>query len=105
MAQHRHLTAEDVIVGQAILVWNGEDYTELTIEEVLRPSDLFKGYTADDGCRYGLEGAYLNSTPNKAIAELVHTVKTEIARHLHYSNRVQTERQLTELLIKELQND
>ena len=29
------------------------------VEEVLAPKSSFKAYCADDGCRYGLDGAYI----------------------------------------------
>lgn len=29
------------------------------IKEIHDPTDLHKAYTADDGCRYGLEGAFV----------------------------------------------
>lgn len=31
------------------------------IDEVKYPNDDFKAYTADDGCRYGLSGAYVEA--------------------------------------------
>lgn len=35
------------------------------IEKVLNPYDLFKGYLADDGCHYGLDGSYVRPTQIK----------------------------------------
>lgn len=41
----------------------GGDYDAVpcwsVVEEVLYPSDEFKAYCADDGCRYGLNGAFV----------------------------------------------
>jgi hypothetical protein len=31
------------------------------VEEVLHPDDQFKAYCADDGCRYGLDGAFVET--------------------------------------------
>ncbi len=54
----RRATAKDVTEG-AILWYS--DYSEywLMVDEVLRPSDEFKAYIAHDGCRYGLDGAFV----------------------------------------------
>jgi len=34
------------------------------IETVQYPNDAFKAYTAEDGCRYGLQGAYVRKEKN-----------------------------------------
>ena len=58
--------ARDIVVGAVI--WHererrfGGDYWNV-VEEVLYPGDAFKAYCADDGCRYGLEGAYVEVVP------------------------------------------
>lgn len=51
--------------GDLVPYWN-------VVSEPLHYGDAFKAYVADDGCRYGLEGAYidLEDTPNKLIREL-----------------------------------
>ena len=56
----RKATPKDIVKGNTVYLI-GDDmeiYTQ-TIEEVLRPDDQFKGYVADDGCRYGLNGLYV----------------------------------------------
>lgn len=61
----RQATPEDITAGS--IIWHereeeyGDDYWNV-VEEVLRPSDPFKAYCADDGCRYGLDGAYIGRT-------------------------------------------
>lgn len=58
----RPATPEDIRVGAVI--WHvmdredGGDYWHI-IKEVQYPDDLFKAYIADDGCRYGLDRAYV----------------------------------------------
>jgi len=60
--QKRSATARDIVKGA--IIWyereeqHGGDYWNI-VEEVLHPGDAFKGYMADDGCRYGLDGAYV----------------------------------------------
>lgn len=59
-ANRRRATEQDVVVGAVI--WH-QDRTGgwywHEVEEVLHPSDDFKAYTADDGCRYGLHNAWV----------------------------------------------
>ncbi len=60
----RPATAEDIKVGARIW-YDGSDgldspsepYYCRVVEEVLHPNDPWKAYCADDGCRYGLDGA------------------------------------------------
>ena len=42
----------------------GDDgtYRTMIIEKVHNPYDMWKGYLADDGCRYGLDGTYVRPT-------------------------------------------
>lgn len=54
----RPAEAEDVQVGAVI--WyevRADRYVPVLVEEVINPNDPYKAYTADDGCRYGLDGA------------------------------------------------
>ncbi len=59
----RVATAADIKVGA--LLWykreedgdEGNPYYWCIVEEVLRPNDPWKAYTAHDGCRYGLDEA------------------------------------------------
>ena len=52
-------TAEDIISGQVIWLDGDDGYVWRIVADVWRPSDAFKGYDTDDGCRYGLHGAYI----------------------------------------------
>lgn len=58
--------ARDIKVGAVI--WHergkrfGGDYWHV-VDEVRHPEDSFKAYVADDGCRYGLDGAYVEVVP------------------------------------------
>jgi hypothetical protein len=60
---------KDVVVGvvlyypeifddDALRVWN-------FVEEVHKPDDPYTGYTAHDGCRYGIEGAFIELKEEK----------------------------------------
>jgi hypothetical protein len=67
--QLRKATAKDIVVDA--LIWypehtirvGAEEITVEThwhiVEEVLYPNDDWKAYLADDGCRYGLDNAYV----------------------------------------------
>jgi len=54
----RPATAEDVVVG-AVFYYplKSMPYFQI-IESVRYPDDDWKAYVAEDGCRYGLHGAY-----------------------------------------------
>ena len=60
----RPAKASDIVEGA--IIWHtraaehGGDYWNI-VSEPLHYGDPFKAYTADDGCRYGIEGAYLES--------------------------------------------
>ena len=62
----RAATKEDITLGNVVFI-NGDDdqIHKKVIEEVLKPSDLFKGFCADDGCRYGLYECYVDSSDTK----------------------------------------
>ena len=59
----RKAEAKDIIEGA--IIWHkrskehGGPYWNI-IEEVLLPGDGFKAYCADDGCRYGLDWAFVS---------------------------------------------
>jgi hypothetical protein len=56
----RPAASDDIVVGQIVYHIDGDDGPFWNIvEEVLRPNDSFKAYCADDGCRYGLDGAWV----------------------------------------------
>lgn len=50
---------KDIVVDAIIWHDNGNAYYWNIVCEVLRPNDPFKAYCADDGCRYGLDGAFI----------------------------------------------
>lgn len=53
----------DIVVGALLWYEREEDGDEgnphywCIVDEVLRPSEAWKAFTAHDGCRYGLDGA------------------------------------------------
>ena len=55
----RKATPKD-IVDNAVIYYphKPEPYWQI-IDQVLYPADVFKAYVARDGCRYGLDGAYV----------------------------------------------
>jgi hypothetical protein len=57
----RQATPEDVCVGNIFYYpkENIDDSFWQIIEEVRYPDDDFKAYLAEDGCRYGLNGAFV----------------------------------------------
>ena len=61
---YRPAQASDIVVGAVIWYAREEQYHGAfwkIVDEVLRPDSDFKAYTGDDGCRYGLEGAYVET--------------------------------------------
>jgi len=56
----RPAAPDDIIVGA--LIWykhsDGTHYWQV-VGDVLHPDDPWKAYCADDGCRYGLENAWV----------------------------------------------
>jgi hypothetical protein len=51
---------QDITVGNLIWYKHGDNgHFWQIIEEVYRPSDPFKAYCAEDGCRYGLDDAWV----------------------------------------------
>lgn len=60
----RPATKEDIVVGAVIWYprWHKEDPSGRCwniVDQVLFPSDAFKAYCAHEGCRYGLDGAFV----------------------------------------------
>ena len=53
------LKPKDVTVGQIVIGKGDYGLYCHIIDEVHRPSDPWKAYTASDGCIYGIEDAYL----------------------------------------------
>ena len=62
----RAAKASDIVEGA--IIWHereeqyGGDFWQI-VESPLRYGDRFKAYEADDGCRYGLQGAYVEDSP------------------------------------------
>jgi len=53
------ISETDVTVGRTVwILADGGYMVKKTIEQVLCPSDPWKAFCADDGCRYGLDGTY-----------------------------------------------
>jgi hypothetical protein len=58
----RPVNADDIVTGA--IIWHkrakkyGGDCWNI-VEEPLHYGDAFKAYVADDGCRYGRDGAYI----------------------------------------------
>lgn len=61
----RPATPEDIIVENVIWYQGGDDgiFWQI-IEEVYRSCDNFKAYCGEDGCRYGLDGAFVRVNDN-----------------------------------------
>jgi hypothetical protein len=56
----RPATANDVQEGRIFWYFHDDKpHFWCIIEEVRYPGDDFKAFLADDGCRYGLKGAYV----------------------------------------------
>jgi hypothetical protein len=58
-AKLRPATSRDIVEGAILWYphWDGRKWA--CVDEVIRPSDDWKAYSAHDGCRYGLEGAFV----------------------------------------------
>lgn len=56
----RPATSKDIIEGAIIWYKHGDDgHFWRIVGDVLRPSDPYKAYCAEDGCRYGLDDAWI----------------------------------------------
>jgi len=57
----RPATAKDIKKGKLIYYPEAEHCTPFwqIVDEVMRPSSDYKAYCAEDGCRYGLDGAFV----------------------------------------------
>jgi hypothetical protein len=49
----------DVIEGAVLWYPHWQDKKWVIVDEVRDPSDEFKAYCSEDGCRYGLHGAFV----------------------------------------------
>ena len=50
---------EDIFEGAILWVDGDDGFTWLYVDEVHNQHDTFKGFTAEDGCRYGLHDMYV----------------------------------------------
>ena len=93
MSKRRPATAADIVFGATIHYKHGDDgpFTR-TVEEVLRPSDPYKAFSADDGCRYGLDDAYVDVMTAKLDIEGIRV------KHLKFQRL--TDDEITDLLIE-----
>lgn len=75
----RIATEEDIVVGKIVFVIGDSDRIhKKLIQEVLRPSDPWKAFSADDGCRYGLEDLFVLKSNSDLLEEnddLKHRIK------------------------------
>jgi len=55
----REATPDDIVTGKTVYLSVDSEIHTKVIDEVLRPSDKWKAFCADDGCRYGLDGLYV----------------------------------------------
>ena len=56
----RQAVARDIVEGAIIWYPEGDDGPFwVMVEEVMYPSDNWKAFVAEDGCRYGLHGAFV----------------------------------------------
>lgn len=56
----RQATELDIVVGKVVYIIGDDNIMyRKVIEEVLTPSDPWKAFSADDGCRYGLDDLYV----------------------------------------------
>jgi len=79
----RRTNAKDIIQGnEVILLGDNEELFVLKIEEVLNPSDNWKAFCADDGCRYGLENTWVieKDNTNTDIIKELERIKEQIIK-------------------------
>ncbi len=60
-AKLRPAEPKDIVVGNIIWYPTWEERMWNRVDEVIRPNDPWKAYCAHDGCRYGLEGACIET--------------------------------------------
>ena len=75
----RRAFPEDITVGNVIIYPATETSEEFTkfIVEVLRPSDDWKAFCAEDGCRYGLDGAYIIEHEDLYLYKISQTINND----------------------------
>jgi hypothetical protein len=66
----RPAEARDIVEGAILWYpeWMGSEESRgwAMVGEVMYPSDPWKAYCAHDGCRYGLDGAFVEIEPTEA---------------------------------------
>jgi hypothetical protein len=62
-ARLRPAKASDIVEGAVLWYPALDECKWAAVEEVYRPSDPWKAYCAHDGCRYGLDGAFVEDGP------------------------------------------
>lgn len=56
----RKAKTTDIVIGnKLLLVGDDEQLFVKTVKEVLNPSDEWKAFHAEDGCRYGLRDVWV----------------------------------------------
>lgn len=55
----RQATPTDIKESQIVYIDGDDGFVKMTIEEVIKPSSLYKAFCADDGSRYGLDGCFI----------------------------------------------
>ena len=73
----RKANPSDIIEGNILfLVGDGDILHRKIVEEVLDPTDMYKGFYAEDGCSYGLDDLYALITNNEKDIKLYESIKT-----------------------------
>ena len=60
----------DIQVGALVWIDGDDGFVWKVIEEVLKPTDMFKAFTAEDGCRYGLDGCYVSKGEQNGMQQI-----------------------------------
>lgn len=59
---YRQATERDIILDNTVYIEGDDDKLhEMKIVKVLNPSDEWKAFYADDGCKYGLDGCFVKN--------------------------------------------
>jgi hypothetical protein len=76
----RKATSYDIVQGNIVfMVTDNNELVKEVIEEVLNPTDDFKAFVSDDGCRYGLHDLWV-LTSNKDYLSQLHEVTDKLIR-------------------------
>lgn len=70
MSVYRQAEPQDIVAGAIVHILGDDgDLHAKMIEEVLRPEDQWKAFSANDGCRYGLDGCFIEKPTTAAEIE------------------------------------